>query len=163
MSTSSDFNQIADKVLNDYELKETVTVVSSAKRHAIQLSDIQGISNQYNNSNTFKSKELITKPVNSIALFCNEYIPDHFSTAIDYFKYTMTVNGRAYEISPINSKKGGKKIIRTSTGVNIDYVEYISEPITSAFLTIELTSPNINETPYVSNIKILTGGVIDNV
>jgi hypothetical protein len=153
-----DFKEIASQELNGYTINKKLVTVDSAKRHVITINNIKANGNVYKQNNAFKSKELISQPVKSIALFCNEYIPNHFPDN-DYFKYVFTINGVDYEIVPINSNRNGKKIIRTTDYSSpSEYVEYLNEEIKSAFLSITIKTPNTNETPYISNLKILIGG-----
>jgi hypothetical protein len=153
-----DFKEIASQELNGYKIDKKLVTVSSAKRHVISINNIKAQGNVYKENNTLKSRELITKPVKSIALFCNEYVPEHFPDS-EYFKYVFTINGVDHEVIPINSDRSGKKIIRT-TDYNSpsEYVIYLSEEIKSAFLSIVIKAPSANETPYISNLKILIGG-----
>lgn len=153
-----DFKEIASQELNGYTVNKKLVTINSAKRHVIAINNIKANGNAYNQNNAFKSKELISRPVKSIALFCNEYVPEHFSYD-DYFKYVFTINGVDYEVVPINSDRNGKKIIRTTDYSSpSEYVEYLNEEIKSAFLSIVIKSPTTNETPYISNLKILIGG-----
>lgn len=156
-----DFQKIADSVLNQYQLDTQLVKLSTAKRHAIKINNLFGYQNTYTMTNSMKSRELITSPVKAIAIFCNEYVPDHFANN-DYFKYVLTVNGVDHEVVPINSERNGKKVVRTSeSNSSADYVDYISEPVKSAFLTITIMAPNTTETPYISNLKILMGGDVN--
>ena len=152
-----DFKKIADAALNDYELNTQLTRINSAKRSVIQINNLYGYKNDYIKDNNFKSRELITAPVKAIAIFCNEYIPDHFPSD-NYFTYNLVINGKTYNIEPINSQRPGKKIIRNSeSNTLLDTIEYINEPIKSAYLNISLKAFN-TETPFISNLKILVGG-----
>lgn len=95
--------------------------------------------------------------ITSIAVYASEYIPESFADGI-YIKYVLTVNGKDYEVQPINSQRVGTKIIKYKTdGTTEDGVLAIADKITSAKLTITLTTPDQTQTPFVSNIKICLG------
>jgi hypothetical protein len=143
---------------NTGENTTAIVKLQTAKRHTIRINDIAAIKNRYIGRSIMVSRELITEPVTTMALFCNEYIPKHFTNQ-NCIKYIMTVNGKDYEIAPINSQKNGKKIIRTvQYNLPMDSILYITETIKSAKLTIIISAPNSEETPYISNLKILFGG-----
>ena len=75
-----------------------------------------------------------------------------------YIIYTLTINGKEYTVTPINSSDKGIKIIsyRDMTYAS-DSVSYISEKIKSAYLTIKIKALDGYGSPQVSNIKICTG------
>lgn len=153
-----DFKEIAAQELNSYKVNKKLVTIGSAKRHVIKINNIKAEGSVYKQTNSFKSRELISTPVKSIALFCNEYVPEHFSDS-DCFKYIFTINGVDHEVVPINSDKNGKKIIRTTDYSSpSEYVIYLNEEIKSAFLSIIIKTPSTNDTPYISNLKILIGG-----
>jgi hypothetical protein len=139
-------------------LADTIIKVPTAKRHVIKINDMAAFKNQYKTKNVIKSNQLLTTSTKAIAVFCNEYIPDHFPDKV-YVNYILTVNGIDYEIIPINISRDGKKIIKTSEyQLDSDSTIYINEEIKTAYLTIIINTPTVNETPFISNIKILTGG-----
>lgn len=137
--------------------EEDVFIVNNAKRHVIRINNITAKRKKYNKSTVIKSKELITRPVKSIALFCSEYIPVHFPED-KYFTYVFTINGKDYEVEPINSHRPGNKVIKVATvEQNEAWNLYIDEEIKSAFLTITIKTPSEIESPFLSDIKILYG------
>lgn len=152
------FQDITATEIKTYDIKQELTVLKTAKRHAVKINNIVGQQNTYSLTNSCKSRELITEPVKNIAVFCNEYVPAHFPDS-NYFKYILTINGVDHEVVPINSNRNGKKVIRTTDySMPSDYVEYINEDIKSAFLSITINLPNNKETTYISNLKVLIGG-----
>lgn len=155
------FQNIAASEINSYTVGHDLEILDTAKRHAIKINNIIAEQNTYEKNNIFKSRQLISQPVKTLAIFCNEYVPSHFSNGT-YFKYVMTINGIDYEITPINSHRNGKKIIRT-TDYNSpsEHVIYINEEIKSAFLSIVITAPNTTESPFISNLKVLAGGGVN--
>lgn len=152
-------------IINEDEVSansvETVTstyVVSSAKRSAIKINDLNVYKKTYATNAVFLSEELITAPCYSIGVFANIYVPE--SLPADSIQMILTVNGIDYEIEPVNSHSNGTKIIRFSGGKSdTAYTELISEKITSAKLTITIRSSQY-ATPYVNNIKVLIGDEI---
>lgn len=128
-----------------------------ASGKSIRINKIELGRSEYSKRSRMESKELITTPVRSIAVFASEYIPEHFPPG-KYIHYILTVNGIDYEIEPINSHRAGKKIIKHSVlKRNESYTEYINEPIKSAKLTIVIQCPDLYSSPAVSDIKILYG------
>lgn len=156
-----DFSDVNVAESDLYETKKETVVIQSAVRHAIKINDITLEHNTYVKNNIINSGQMLTEPAKVVALFANEYIPEHFQVGT-YIKYYLIVNGKEYEVVPINSQRNGTKTIRTSEFVGTsEYAKYISETITSVYLKIIITTPNDTETPFVSNIKLLTGGGIN--
>lgn len=138
-------------------LIKKIEKVDNAKRHVIKINDIGTYSCKYDKGHLV-SKELIEDPINTIALYCNEYINNNYSID-NNVTYYLIINGTEYEIQPINSHRNGKKIIRMSAqSYKSDHVTYINENIKSAKLKIVINSTNQDITPYISDIKILIGG-----
>lgn len=140
---------------------ERTIELPNAKRHVIRISDITAHVGTFSQG-YLQTKELITNPVQSIAVFANEYIPEYFSDNKTYIQYILTVNGIDYDIVPINSEKKGTKVIRVSNySIIDDYVVHINETIKSASLKVVINTMNSNVTPYVSNVKICFGKIGD--
>ena len=139
--------------------RTTTVVLNSARRHVIRINNIQARAGNFSTETAMHTGELIDAPVESIAIFANEYVPKHFPQGT-YFKYVLNVNGVDYNIVPINSQRNGTKVIRTSDyNAADDYVKHISESIKTASLTAVICAPNSSETPYLSNVKICYGKV----
>lgn len=140
---------------------ERTIELPNAKRHAIRISDITAHVGTFSQG-YLQTKELITNPVQSIAVFANEYIPEYFPDNKTYIQYILTVNGIDYDIVPINSEKNGTKVIRVSNySIIDDYVVHINETIKSASLKVIINTMDRNVTPYVSNVKICFGKIGD--
>lgn len=140
---------------------ERTIELPNAKRHVIRISDITAHVGVFSQG-YLQTKELITNPVQSIAVFANEYIPEYFSDNKTYIQYILTVNGIDYDIVPINSEKNGTKVIRVSNySIIDDYVVHINETIKSASLKVVINTMDSNVTPYVSNVKICFGKIGD--
>ena len=151
-----------EEVVQDNSTPITTTntvTIDSARRSAIKLNDISVYNKRYNTKTIMKSEELITSPSYSIGFFANVYIPESLSQDKS-IRFVLTVNGIDYDVVPMNSHSNGTKIIRFSGGKsNTAYTELINEKITSAYLTIIMQGTS-ELTPFVNNIKILTGGEI---
>lgn len=153
-----DFSEDKVSDLDQYEKKETLVKLETGRRHVIQLGDIKTEKNKYAAKSIMKTNNLIKAPVKAIAIFANEYIPSHLDPNKEYIHYYLNVNGKTYDIVPINSVRNGTKIIKTSEySLNSKYAEYINETIKSAYLTIEINAPSKNETIFIGNIKVLAG------
>lgn len=140
---------------------ERTIELPNAKRHVIRISDITAHVGTFSQG-YLQTKELITNPVQSIAVFANEYIPEYFPDNKTYIQYILTVNGIDYDIVPINSEKNGTKVIRVSNySIIDDYVVHINETIKSASLKVVINTMDSNVTPYVSNVKICFGKIGD--
>lgn len=136
------------------ELKYKIKELTSAKRYVVKINEMTVEKNLYSRKSIMTSKQLIMNPVESIAFFCSEYIPSHFPSR-KYVFYALNVNGIDYEVEPINSHRAGKKIVKSSIEAYRDNSIYIGEKIREAYLKITIETPNSNETPFISNIKIL--------
>ena len=142
---------------NEKDIVETkTTIIDTARRHVVKINDLVGQANTYKNQTKMTSRELITNgEVNVISLFCSMYLPDGLSKSD--VRFIMTINGKDYNVIPVNSQQNGKKIIRFYQGtMKSDYTEYLTESIKSAKLTVIMDSKN-GVTPYINNIKILLG------
>lgn len=140
---------------------ETIILLDEVKRHVIRINDLSILSGTYRTGTKMQSEELISEPIESIAIFASEYVPSHFPDNQEYIQYVLTVNGIDYNIVPINSNKEGIKVIRSSKLVSLDtYAEHINESIKSASLSIIINTPDSYTTPYVSNVKICYGKAV---
>lgn len=158
---SIDFKKIAYSDTETNQPYQRIVPINTARRYAIRLNNIEAKKNEYEGATTIVSRDLIRVPVDSIALFCSEYVPPHFPNN-KYVTYIMTINGVDYEIEPINSHRSGKKIIRHSDlGADQPYAIYTKESIKSAILTVVIKSAGTTESPVLSNIKILYGRGVD--
>lgn len=148
-----------DIVYSEVETKPAVSTIrhiNSARRHVIKVSNIVAERTAYSTRKS-KTKNLVTAPTDRIAIFANEYIPNHF-TESDWVTYKLTVNGVTYDIVPLNSNRPGTKVIKYSTFKDDEpYSIILDEPIKEAYLTINIRTPNSYETPFVSNLKVVTG------
>jgi len=144
---------------DNFIVNKEVTLVPTAKRHVIRINDMKAFKNEYKQVSTIRSRELITAQTNAIAFFANENIPDFYENeTASYIKYYLTINGRDFEVVPINSQRNGIKIIKTAqTIIQSSTTLVIEESIKSAYLTIVIEPFDKYTSPRISNIKILTG------
>ena len=159
-NTNIDFTEKKVSEQEGFVTSKKLVKVETGRRHAIKINDVTLERNVYKSPSVIKTGNLITgKAAKSIAVFCNEYIPEHFKKEDVYVKYVFTINGEDIEVVPINSHRNGIKRIKTSDyDLDSDYIEYINQPITSAYLTITITTPNQYESPFISNLKVMIGG-----
>lgn len=150
-----------ERIIPNTNKNEVITtIVPTAKRHVIRVNDIIASSKKYIQESIMKSEELINlkEDVYAISVFANIYLPNNMPS--DNVKFILTVNGKDYQIKPVNSYENGIKIVRFSQGkMPTEYTKYIGEKITSAKLSIYIKSKN-KLTPYISNLKILLGGEV---
>lgn len=137
---------------------ETIVELASAKRSVIRINNISASRAVYTSKGTLVFNNFITDAVNTISVFANEYSADDIDLRKSV-QYTLTINGKDYDILPINSQSNGKKVIRTtSKALPADHVHYINESIKNATLTISLSTSKQYASPYISDLKILVGG-----
>lgn len=137
---------------------EKIMTLENTKRHVIRINNISVRSGTYAGAAKMDTGELIKTPVNSIAVFANEYIPPYYSKDSTYIEYVLNVNGVDHKIVPINSDANGTKVIRHAEySAADDYVVHLNESIKSAKLTVNLYSLDGKSTPYLSNVKICLG------
>ena len=146
---------------------KSIVQLDGAVRHVIRINDITAFSNTHETSSYIKTPELITNPVDCIAVFANEYVPPTFPSQVItsgkpyYFNYYFEINGKEYEVVPVNCHRQGTKIIRYSDhSIADNYTKHISEPIKSAVLVITLTTYDNSYSPYLSNLKVCLGKVV---
>jgi hypothetical protein len=146
---------------------ESLIKLETARRHVIRVNNLMGFSNTYDESASLSTEELLTGNVSCIGIFANEYIPPTFPSNASnygyepYIVYVLTINGKDYEVVPINSHKAGTKIIRYSNySIADNYTYHVGEPIKSAKLTVKINTPDPSYSPYVSNIKVCIGKAV---
>jgi len=146
---------------------ETVIQLNGARRHVIRINDITAFTSTYDTESYLETGELISGPVDCIAVFSNEYYPPVFPTDAsiyglqDYLTYILTVNGTDYTVVPVNSQKDGIKIIRFSDyTITEDYTVHIDEPVKTAKLKVKFITPNQSYSPYLSNLKVCLGKAV---
>lgn len=149
---------IAFSEIDASDAEKPVVNLPNTKRHVVRLENIEAELNTYMTSCALATGELVSASVESIAVFANEYLPPNYPKQGGYVQYILTVNGKDYEIVPINSYRSGVKVIRcTHSSVLDDYVVHVDESIKSARLTMIIQSADGCSTPYVSNLKICLG------
>ena len=144
---------------DDNIINEDGEILEDVVRKVISLQEIVLYDNVYAESQ-LESQELISSgQLQCAAIFANVYIPFNFPVTGDYVTMSLTVNGTAYPLVPINGNDKGDKIIRYNPAPEYQstYAVYISEPITSAILTIHLKPYNQIQTPFVGHIKFCAG------
>ena len=136
---------------------QKIVTVKEAKRHVVRISEIVGFNNKYT-AGMIVTDELITSPVTTVALYCNEYINNDYDIS-NNVRYFLIINGEEHEVTPINAERNGKKILRSSVqSYKSDHIEYLSESIKSAKLKIVIDPSHQDVTPYISDVKLLIGG-----
>lgn len=151
-----DFKEVAYSDIETKDLNKKIVEVKSARRHVVKVNNLEAEKNIFKNKSTMKTENLISSPVESIGIFCSEYIPNHFPDK-KYIKYILNINGKDHEIEPVNSHRRGVKILKYDIfKQKLPSVELLNEEIKSAYLTIVIETPNNKETPFISDFKVLT-------
>lgn len=137
--------------------EDNIIVYPHTKRKKIAINNIKLYSSEYSEAILHTDNLILGGSVDKAALFCSEYIPNHFIDK-NYIEYYLIVNGEEYEVVPVNSGKNGIRLIKfeeVSSNTNItNYIKTISETIKSIHVKIVIKSANKNETPYIGNIKL---------
>ena len=152
------FKDIINQDVQTAEVPSPVTaILDYAERQAIRLNSVKAIKRNYHLQSTYMTKELLTAPTDRVAFFANEHIPNHFGDG-QWIHYYLHVNGKRYEAVPINHHRQGVKIIKKGTyNRGDDKVVLLDEMITSVKIEIAVRTQSNLETPYVSNVKLVTG------
>ena len=142
---------------SEYNTTTYIHKIESAKRKVIRLNEIQLMRSVYQNNTYFSTDNLLSYPVQAVALYADIYIPEHFKQD-DYLLFELKINNKTFNVVPINSSLNGTKVIKTSN-LELDayYGEYIKEPITDVRLTVRFKCPNANESAVVKHIRLLVG------
>ena len=131
----------------------SIKMLPDARRSAIRVCAIDAVSAEFYKTSVFKTPELLKTTMDSISILATEYAPT------GSVEYVLTVNGKDYNVVPMNSQKNGTKVIRYSTAKSEDdYITTIGEKISSASLTISINTASAQETPLVSGIRVCLGG-----
>ncbi|MDV3428888.1 MAG: hypothetical protein LIR50_18005 [Bacillota bacterium] len=166
---------INDSSIKNYDVTNKQVIMSTAKRHCIRIENLLPKYIEYNKTSTLQSINIIeyiqNKLTNNIsipisiyafAFYDNENIPSYYDNADNIITYKVVINGKEYPIVPINSNKNGIKIIRnTDITSDSDYVKYINEDIKSLYLIINMTLSNEQQSPFISNMKLLIKSSLD--
>ena len=161
------FDKQRDNYQEILQNAETIIPLQDTKRYVIRVNDLVALTSTYDAESYLETSELISGPVDCIAVFSNEYYPPGFPSNAtiyglpDYLTYVLTVNGQDYTVVPINSHKSGIKIIRYSDyTITEDYTVHIAEPVKTASLKVKFRTPNLSYSPYLSNLKVCLGKAV---
>ena len=126
---------------------------NGTQKHTIKIGKITASFAKYE-STTIQTNNLIDSTANSVALFVNEYVPAGF-TGERYLQYILTINGKDYEVVPVNSSSDGTKMIKSSKlPIDDDYVTRINDTIRTVKLKIIMKADGSSATPYIANLKL---------
>lgn len=158
---------VNDQDSEESQKVETTILLPGAQRHVIRVNDIIAFTSTFDTESYLETEQLISSPVDCIAIFANEYYPPTFPSDAsiyglqDYLTYIMTINGKEYNMVPVNSHKTGTKIIRFSNySITENYSVHIDEPIKSATLKVKFITPDQSYSPYLSNLKVCLGKAV---
>ena len=146
------------------KIKINDIVFNNTYRKIIRINEVEARRVMFNNGSGTTENIITSGRAISAGIFVNEYIPDFVKNNLtDEIKYVLIINGKNYEVIPINSDKKGIKLIKYSqTPVKENYVTYINEPINS--LQVALVIPTaLKYSPYLANLKLCLGKQVSNV
>ena len=140
------------------KIKINDIVFNNTYRKIIRINEVEARRVMFNSGSGTTENIITSGRAISVGIFVNEYIPDFIKNNLtDEIKYVLIINGKNYEVIPINSDKKGIKLIKYSqTPVKENYVTYINEPINS--LQVALVIPTaLKYSPYLANLKLCLG------
>lgn len=146
------------------KIKINDIVFNNTYRKIIRINEVEARRVMFNSGSGTTENIITSGRAISAGIFVNEYIPDFVKNNLtDDIKYVLIINGKNYEVIPINSDKKGIKLIKYSqTPVKENYVTYINEPINS--LQVALVIPTaLKYSPYLANLKLCLGKQVSNV
>lgn len=146
------------------KIKINDIVFNNTYRKIIRINEVEARRVMFNSSSGTTENIITSGRAISAGIFVNEYIPDFIKNNLtDEIKYVLIINGKNYEVIPINSDKKGIKLIKYSqTPIKENYVTYINEPINS--LQVALVIPTaLKYSPYLANLKLCLGKQVSNV
>lgn len=146
------------------KIKINDIVFNNTYRKIIRINEVEARRVMFNSGSGTTENIITSGRAISAGIFVNEYIPDFVKNNLtDEIKYVLIINGKNYEVIPINSDKKGIKLIKYSqTPVKENYVTYINEPINS--LQVALVIPTaLKYSPYLANLKLCLGKQVSNV
>lgn len=150
--------------IDDNKIKVNNTINPNIYRKVIRITSVEGRRTEFNNGTGLTPNLIESGRAIAVGIFCNEYVPDFIRNNLrNEVTYTLIINGKQYNVVPINSNRRGIKFIKYSkTSLKENYVEYINEPISS--IQIGLTIPTTyNYSPYLANFKLCLGKQVSNV
>ena len=146
------------------KIKINDIIFNNTYRKIIRINEVEARRVMFNSGSGTTENIITSGRAISAGIFVNEYIPDFVKNNLtDEIKYVLIINGKNYEVIPINSDKKGIKLIKYSqTPVKENYVTYINEPINS--LQVALVIPTtLKYSPYLANLKLCLGKQVSNV
>ena len=146
------------------KIKINDIVFNNTYRKIIRINEIEARRVMFNSGSGTTENIITSGRAVSASVFVNEYVPDFIKNNLtDEIKYILIINGKNYEVIPINSDKKGIKLIKCSkTPVKENYITYINEPINS--LQVALVIPAaLKYSPYLANLKLCLGKQVSNV
>lgn len=146
------------------KIKINDIVFNNTYRKIIRINEVEARRVMFNSGSGTTENIITSGRAISASIFVNEYIPDFIKNNLtDEIKYVLIINGKNYEVIPINSDKKGIKLIKYSqTPVKENYVTYVNEPINS--LQVALVIPAVLKySPYLANLKLCLGKQVSNV
>ena len=146
------------------KIKINDIIFNNTYRKVIRINKVEARRVMFNSGSGTTENIITSGRAISASIFVNEYIPDFIKNNLtDEIKYVLIINGKNYEVIPINSDKKGIKLIKYSqTPVKENYVTYINESINS--LQVALIIPTaLQYSPYLANLKLCLGKQVSNV
>lgn len=155
---------LGSNYVENNKIKINDIVFNNTYRKIIRINEVEARRVMFNSGSGTTENIITSGRAISAGIFVNEYIPDFVKNNLtDEIKYVLIINGKNYEVIPINSDKKGIKLIKYSqTPVKENYVTYINEPINS--LQVALVIPTaLKYSPYLANLKLCLGKQVSNV
>ena len=140
----------------------TIQPLKDVVRKVISISGIRLYSCSYTTSSMHSIDICPSDGCKRVALFCNQYLPaikKHSAQKEEKrITYTFYINGAPYEVKPINSSEEGIKMISCMENSYTESgVKFISEPIKTVQLKINIPVGDSSETAFVGNLMVCIG------
>lgn len=146
------------------KIKINNIIFNNTYRKIIRINEVEARRVMFNSGSGTTENIITSGRAISVGVFVNEYIPEFIKNNLtDEIKYILIINGKNYEVIPINSNKKGIKLIKYSqTPIKENYVTYINEPINSLQLVLIIPTA-LQYSPYLANLKLCLGKQVSNV
>ena len=142
----------------------TIYPMKNVVRKVIALNGIRLFHCRYTSTAMHSENVCPENGCNRVAVFCNQYIPGSISKTTNLLKekfpvkYTLFINGKAYNVRPINSDDEGVKLISCKEGSYTESgVQFIDEPIKTIQLQVEFLTSKETQTAFIGNLKVCIG------
>lgn len=138
----------------DLNKNSKIKIQPNGRRHRISIANIRSNSTTFSRQGAFQSRNLIdeNESVKAIAIDA-QVITNHDQ---DRVIFTMIINGKSVEVSPIKTPDNKIKFIKSDLRSHDESKSlFIGEPIKTASLIVEIQNGGGEQSPVIKDLKIL--------